>query len=64
MMELMFRWKNGAGPDEAAVGFWFRDKVAKIKARRRQDEVELREKRRERIAEILPAILKRLEKKG
>ena len=30
---------------------------------RRQDAVELREKRRERMAEILPAILERLDKK-
>ena len=33
VMQLMIRWKNGAGPDKAAVDVWFRNKVAKIKAR-------------------------------
>ena len=32
-MQLMIRWKNGAGPDEAAVDVWFRNKVAEIRAR-------------------------------
>ena len=33
MMQLLFLWKNGAGPDKAAVDVWFRNKVVEIKAR-------------------------------
>ncbi len=33
MMQLMIRWKNGAGPDEAAVDVWFQNRVAVIRAR-------------------------------
>jgi hypothetical protein len=33
MMRLMIRWKNGAGPDKAAVKVWFYNKVAEIEAR-------------------------------
>ena len=34
MRELvMIRWRNGAGPDVAAAGAWFHNRVAEIKAR-------------------------------
>ncbi len=33
MMQLLILVKNGAGPDEAAQEAWFRDRVAKNRAR-------------------------------
>ena len=49
MRELLFRWRNGAGPDIAAVDIWFRDKVAEIKARDKAKWLARSSSRREEI---------------
>ncbi len=33
MLELMFRWRNGAGPDVAAAAAWLHNRAAEIEAK-------------------------------
>ena len=37
VMQLLFLWKNGAGPDKAAADIWLHNKAAEIKVRRLAD---------------------------